>query len=168
MIGFLWHANTSHYQSLESSLVLMGEVQFSSDQSLIHVQLFGTPWTATCQGSLSITNSWSLFRLVSIKSVMLFNHLILWHPLLLLPFIIHSIRVFSNESVICIMWPKYWSFSFSISPSKEYSGLISLGLTSLISLQSKLLSRVFSSTTVQKHQFFSFLNGPNLTSTHNY
>ena len=108
------------------------------------------------QDSLSITNSWSLFRLMSIKSVMPTSHLIFWHPLLLLPSIIPSIRLFSNESVICIMWPKYWSFSFSISPSNEYSGLISLGWTGWISLQSKGLSRVFSNTTVQKHQFFSF------------
>ena len=87
---------------------------------------------------------------LSIKSVMPSNHLILCHPLLLLPSIFPSIRVFSDESVLCIRWPKYWSFSFSISPSNEYSGLISFR----ISLQSKGLSRVFSSTTVQKHQFF--------------
>ena len=168
IIGFLQPANSNYYQFLESSPVLMCEVQFSSDQSLSRVQLFGTPWTATFQDSLSITNSWSLFRLMSIKSVMPSNHLILWHPLLLLPSIIPSIRLFSNESVICIMWPKYWSFSFSISPSNEYSGLISLGLTGLISLQSKLLSRVFSSTTVQKQQFSNFLNSSDLTSTHDY
>ena len=78
-----------------------------------------------CQASLSITNSWSLFKLMSIRSVMPSNHLILCHPLLLLPSIFPSIRVFSNESVLCIRWPKYWSFSFSISPSNEYSGLIS-------------------------------------------
>ena len=126
------------------------------------------PMDCNMQDSLSITNSWSLFRLMSIKSVMPTSHLIFWHPLLLMPSIIPSIRLFSNESVICIMWPKYWSFSFSISPSNEYSGLISLGLTGLISLQSKLLSRVFSSTTVQKQQFSSFLNGSDLTSTHDY
>ena len=84
-----------------------------------------TPWTAAHQASLSITNSWSLLRLMSIKSVVLSNHCILCHPLLLLPSIFPSIRVFSNESVLCIRWPKYWSFSFSISPSNEYSGLIS-------------------------------------------
>ena len=84
-----------------------------------------TPWTAACQASLSITNSWSLLRLMSIESVMLSNHLILCHPLLLLPSIFPSIRVFSNESVLHIRWPKYWSFSFSISLSNEYSGLIS-------------------------------------------
>ena len=95
-----------------------------------------------------------LLKLMSIESVMPSNHLILWYPLLLLPSIFPSIRVFSNESVLCIRWPKYWSFSFSISPSYEYSGLISLGWTGWISLQSKGLSRVFSNITVQKHQFF--------------
>ena len=84
------------------------------------------PWTAACQASLSITNSWSLFKLMSIESVMLTNHLLLCHPLLLLPSIFPSIRVFSNESALGIRWPKYWSFSFSISPSNKYSGLISL------------------------------------------
>ena len=84
-----------------------------------------TPWTAACQDSLSITNSWSLLKLMSIESVMPSNHLILCHLLLLLPSVFPSIRVFFSESVLCIRWPKYWSFSFSISPSKEYSGLIS-------------------------------------------
>ena len=96
-----------------------------SVQSLSRVQLFATQWTATCQASLSITNSRSLFKLMSIKSVMPSNHLILCHPLLLPPSIFPSIRVFSNESVPCIRWPKYWSFSFSTSPSNEYSELIS-------------------------------------------
>ena len=84
-----------------------------------------TPWTAARQASLSITNSWSLLKLMSIESVMPTNHLIFYHPLLLPPSIFPSIRVFSNESVLCIRWPKYWSFSFSIRPSNEYSGLIS-------------------------------------------
>ena len=84
-----------------------------------------TPWTVACQASLFITNSQSLFKLVSVKSVMPSNHLILCHPFLFLPLIFPSIRVFSSESVLCIRWPKYWSFSFSISPSKEHSGLIS-------------------------------------------
>ena len=83
-----------------------------------------TPWTAACQASLSIINSWSLFKFMSIESVMPSNHLSLCHPLLLLPSIFSSIRVFSNESVLSIRWPKYWSFSFSISPSNAYSGLI--------------------------------------------
>ena len=90
-----------------------------------HAQLFVTPWTASHQASLSITNAWSLFKLMSIKSVMPSNHLILCRPLLFLPSVFPSIRVFPNESVLCIRWPKYWSFSFSISPSNEYSGLIS-------------------------------------------
>ena len=100
-------------------------VQFSWVRSLSHVRLFATPWTAARQASLSITNSWSLLKLMPIESVMPSSHLILWCPLLLLPSIFPSIRVFSNESVVHIRWPKYWSFSFNISPSKEYSGLIS-------------------------------------------
>ena len=92
---------------------------------LSHVRLFSTPWTAACQAFLSITNSWSLLKLMSIQSVMPFNHFILCRPLLLLYSIFPSIRVFSNESVLCIKWPKYWNFSFSISPCNEYSGLIS-------------------------------------------
>jgi len=98
---------------------------FSSVQSLSHVRLFVTPWTAAHQASLSITNSWSLLKLMSIESVMPSNHLILCRPLLLLPSIFPTIRVFSNESVLCIRWPKYWSFSFSISLSNECSRLIS-------------------------------------------
>ena len=97
----------------------------SSVQSLSHSQLFVTPWTAAHQSSLSITNSWNLLKLMSIESVMPSNHLILCHPLLLLPSVFPSIRVFSNESVLRIRWPEYWSFSFIISPSNEYSGLIS-------------------------------------------
>jgi len=96
-----------------------------SVQSLSHVQLFATPWTAACQASLSITNARSLLKLMSIESVMPSNHLILCCPLLLLPSVFPSISVFSNESVLRIRWPKYWSFSFSISPSNEYSRLIS-------------------------------------------
>ena len=95
---------------------------FSSVQLLSQVQLFATPWTAALQASLSITNSQSLLKLMSIESVTPSNHLILCHSLLLLPSIFPSIRVFSNESVLCIRRPKYWSFSFSISPSNEYSG----------------------------------------------
>ena len=111
-------------------------------------------WTAARQAALSFTISQSLLRLMSIKSVMPSNHLILCHPLLLLPSIFPSIRVFSNELSLHIGWPKYWSFSFSISPSSEYSGLISFGLTSLISLLSKGLLRAFSSTTFQNYNFF--------------
>ena len=101
-------------------------VLLSSVQSLSHVQLFATPWSAACQAFLSITNSWSSPKPMSIESVMPSNHLILCHPLLLLPSIFPSIRVFSNESVLhWLRWPRYWSFNFSISPSNEYSGLIS-------------------------------------------
>ena len=102
--------------------------QFSSVQSLSCVRLFATPRTAAHQASLSITDSWSLLKLMSIESVMPSNHLILCRPLLLLPSVFPSIRVFSNESIFfffCIRWPEYWSFSFNISPSNEYSGLIS-------------------------------------------
>ena len=113
-----------------------------------------TPWTVTDQAFLSVTNFWSLLKLTSIESVMPSNHLIFCHPLLLPPSIFPRIRAFSNESVLPIRWPWYWSFSFSNSTSNEYSGLISLGWTDWISLQSKGLSRVFSNTTVQKHQFF--------------
>ena len=112
----------------------------SSVQPLSRFLLFATPWTAAHQASLSITNSWSLLKLMSIESVMPSNHLILCHPLLLPPSVFPSIRVFSNESVLHIRRPKYWSFG--ISPSNEYSGLISL--------QSNGLSRVFFSTTVRK------------------
>ena len=129
--------------------------KFSSVQSLSRVRLFVTPWTAARQASLSSTNSRSLPKLMSIESVMPSSHLILCRPLLLLPLSFPSIRVFSNESALRIRWPKYWSFSFSISPSNEHPGLISLGWTGWISLQSRGLSRVFTNSTVQKHQFFS-------------
>ena len=124
--------------------------QAYSVQSLSHVRFFVTPWITAHQASLSITKSGSLSKLTSIESVMPSNHLILCRPLLLLPSIFPSIRVFSYESDLHSRWPEYWSFSFSISPSNECSGW-----TGWISLQSKGLSRVFSNTTVQKHQFFS-------------
>ena len=128
--------------------------QLSSVQLLSHVQLFATTWTAAHQASLSTTNSWSLLKLTSSESVMPSNHLILCRPLLLLISIFPSIRDFSNESVLHIRWPKYWSFSFRNSPSSEYLRLISFRTDWFVFLQSKGLSRVFSSTTVQKHQFF--------------
>ena len=121
--------------------------------SLSRVQLFATPWTAARQASPSFNISQNSFKFMTIESVMPFNHLILCCPLLL-PSIFPSIRGFSGESVLCIRWPKYWNFSFSISPYNEYSRLISFGLTALISLQSKGLARVFSNTTVQKHRLF--------------
>ena len=129
-----------------------------------------TPWTAAWLASLSFTISQSLLKLKSIESVMPYNHFILCCSLLLLPSICPSIRVFSNELAVHIRWPKYWSinFSFSISPSNEYSGLISFRMDWFISLQSKGLSRVFSNTTVQKRQFFGTQSsyGPTLTSIH--
>ena len=103
-----------YYKAMESSV-----------QSLSHVRLFATPWTTAHQAILSITNFQSLLKLMSIELVMSSNHLILCHPLLLLPSIFSSIRVFSNKSALCIKWPKYWSFSFRISPSNDYSRLIS-------------------------------------------
>jgi len=114
----------------------------NSVQWLRHIQLFATPWTAACQTSLSITSSQSLLKLVSIESVMPSNCLFLCHPFLLLPSIFPSIRVFSNESVLHIRWPKYWSFSFIISPSNEYSGLISFKMDwlDLLAVQGTLKS----------------------------
>ena len=132
----------------------MYSLQFSSVQSLSCVRLFATPWTAARQASLSITNSRSSLRLTSIESMMPSSHLILGHPLLLLPPIPPSIRVFSNESTLRMRWPNYWSFSFSIIPSKEIPGLISFRMDWLNLLTVRGLSRVFSNTTVQKHQFF--------------
>ena len=123
-------------------------IQLSTVQSLSRVWLFATSWIAALQASLSITNSLSLLKLMSIELVMPSSHLILCQPLLLLPPIPPSIRVFSNESTLCMRWPKYWSFSFSISPPTNTQGWSPLGWTGWISLQSKGLERVFSSTTV--------------------
>ena len=153
--------------------MLLSSVQFSHSVQFMtqsHARLFTTPWTTTHQASLSITSSWSLFKLMSIKSVMPSNHLLLCHPLLLLSSIFSSIRVFSNESALCIRWPKYWSFSFSISPSNEYSGLISFRIDwfDLLAVQEILKSLI-------QHQFksinslvLSFLYGPILTSIHDH
>ena len=123
-------------------------VQFSSVQSLSHVRLFATPWTAARQAFLSITNSWSSLRLMSIESVMPFSHFILCRPLLLLPPIPHSIRVFSNESTLRMRWPKYWSFSFSISPFNEHPGLISFRMD---------CSSVQLCSSIQLCMFFSYI-----------
>ena len=122
--------------------MLYRSVQFSSVQSLSRVRLFATPWIIACQASLSITNSRSSLRLTSIESVMLSSHLILCHPLLLLPPIHPSIRVFSNESTLRIRWPKYWTFSFSIISSKEIPGLISFRMDwlDLLAVQGTLKS----------------------------
>ena len=135
----------------------MGELLFGgfvAVQLLSCVQLFETPQTAACQAPLSSTLSQGLLKFMSIELVVLCNHLILCRPLLLLPSTFPSIRIFSNESALPIRWTKYWSFGYSNSPSNGCSGLISLGLTGLIFLQSRGHSRVLSSTTVQKHQFF--------------
>ena len=122
-------------------------------QSLNCVWLFETPWTAAYQAYMSFTISQSLLRFMSTESVMLSNHLILCHPFLLLPSVFPSIRVFFNELVLCIRWPKYWSFHFSISPSNEYSGLISLRIDwfDILVVQGTL---VFTTTTIWKHQLF--------------
>ena len=127
---------------------------FSSVQLLSRVQLFVTPWTIACRLPCP-TLSKSLLKLMSIESAMPSNHFILCHPLLLLPSIFPSIRVFSHESVLHIKGPKDWSFSFSISPSNEYSGLISFRMDWLGLLAAKGLSRIFSNTAVKKHQFFA-------------
>ena len=129
--------------------------QFSSVQLLSCVRLFVTPWTAARPNSLSITNSRSLPKLIFIESVMPSNHLILYRPLLLPPSIFPSIRVFSNESALCIRWPKYWTFSFNIGPSDEHPELISFRMNwlDLLAVHGTLKSLL--QTTVQKHQFFN-------------
>ena len=145
---------------------------FSSAQLLSRVQLFATPWTAACQASLTITISRSLLKLMSIDLVMPSNHLILGCPLLLLPSIFPSIRVFSNESVLHIRWPKYGSFSFSISPSNEYSGLISFRMHWLVGSPCSPRDSQESSPTPQFKSInslvLSFLYSPTLTSIHDY
>ena len=138
-------------------LVKALKIKISSVQLLSHVRLFLTPWTAARQAPLSITNSRSLRKLMSIESVISSNHLILC-CLLLLPSIFPSMRVFSNESLLGIRWPKYWSFSFSISPSNEYSGLMFFRVNWLDLLMVQGTLRVFSDTTVQKHQFCAQLS----------
>ena len=146
-------------------------VQFSSFQSLSRVQLFATPWNAACQASLSITNSQSLLKLMSIELVMPSNHLILCHPLLFLPPIPPSIIVFSNESVLPISWPKSWSFSFSISSSSEYSELNSFRIDWLdfLAIQGTLksfLQHHSSKASILWHSAFFVV--PTLTSVHDY
>ena len=142
------------------------EYSVSSVQSLSHVWLFATAWIAACQASLSITNSQSLLKPMSIESVMPSSHLILCCPLLLLPPIPPSIRGFSNESALHIRWPEYWSFSFSISPSNEHPGLISFSMDwlDLLAVQGTLKSLL------QHHTFsvLSFLYSPTLTSIHDH
>ena len=151
---------------------MTGFIPLSSVQSLSHVWLFAILWTAACQASLSITNSWSLLTLMSIESVMPSNHFILCHPLLLLPSIFPSISVFSSESVLHICEstsPKYWSFSFSLSPSNEYSGLIFFRMDWLDLFAVQGDSQESSSTPQFKSitsSVFSILYRPNITSVH--
>ena len=166
------HMSSLHSQSSQISLPYCKTfitVQFSSVQSLSQVRLFATPWTAARQASLSITNSQSLLKLMFNESVMPSNHLILCHPLLLLPSIFPSIRVFCKESVLHIRWPKYWSFSFSISPSNDYSRLIFFRIDwfDLLAVQGTLKSLLqyrFKSI----NSALSFLYSPTLTSIHDY
>ena len=139
-------------------------------QSLSHVRLFVTPWTAARQASLSITSSWSLLKFMSIELVIPSNHLILCCPLFLLPSIFPSIRIFSSESALCIRWPKYWSFNFSISPSNEYSGLISFRIDwfDLLAVQGALESYSALHLESVNPSVLSLLYGPTLTSVHDY
>ena len=143
---------------------------FTSVQSLSCIRLFATPWTAARQASLFIINSQSLLKLMSIESVMPSNHLILCPLLLLLPSIFPSIKIFSNESVLCIRWPKYWSFNFSITPSKEYSGLMSFRIEwfDLFAVQGNLKSLLQPQIKGINSLVLSFLYSPTLTSIHNY
>ena len=138
---FMLYCFQSH-TTFTLQLLYIASVQFNSVQSLSRVWLLATPWTAAHQASLSITNSWSSLKLMSIESVMPSSHLILCHPLLLLPPVPPSIRVFSNESTLCMRWPNYWSFSFSINPSNEHPGLISFRMDwmDLLAVQGTLKS----------------------------
>ena len=145
--------------------------RFSSVQSLSRVRLLVTPWIAACQASLSITNSWTSLKLTSIESMMPSSHLILWHPLLLLPQVPPSIRVFSNESTLCMRWPKYWSFSFSIIPSKEHPGLISFRMDwlDLLAVQGTLKSLLqHHSSKASILKALSFPHSSTLTSIHDH
>ena len=144
-----------YWQDVSTFQLVPPKSQFCSVQSLTHVRLFATPWTVARQASLFITNSRSLLKLMSIESVRPSNHLILCHPLLLPPSIFPSIRVFSNESALHIRWSKYWSFNFNISPSNEYSGLISFRMDwlDLLAVQGTLKSLLQHHSS--KDQFFS-------------
>ena len=143
---------------------------FSSVQSLSHVRLFATPWITACQASLSITNSRSSPRLASIESVMPSNHLILCRPLHLLPPMPPSIKVFSNKSTLLMRWPKYWSFSFSIIPSKEHPGLISFWMDwlALLAVQGTLKSSSTPQFKSINSSVLSLLSDPTLTSIHDH
>ena len=141
-----------------------------SIQLLSHVRLFAHPWTAACQASLSINKSWSLLKLMSIESVMPSNYLILCRPILLPPSIFPSIRIFSNESVLCVRWPKYWSFSFNISPSNEYSRLISFRMDwlDLFAVQETLKSLFLHHSSKASILWCSAFFIVQLTSIHDY
>ena len=154
----------------KQAIAVLENIQFSSVQLLSRVRLFATPWTTAHEASLSITNSWSLLTIMSIELAMPSNHLILCRPLLLLPSIFPSIRVFSNESVLRIRWPNYWSFSFSISPFNEYSGLISfrmdwLDLLVLQGTLKSLLQHHSSKASILQCSAFFIVQ---LTSVHDY
>ena len=167
LISICW---TSYVDLILKVMLFFHSVQFSSVQLLSHVWLFATPWTAAHQVSQSITNSWSSLKLMSIELVMPSNHLILCRPLLHLPSIFPSIRVFSNESVHCIRWPKYWSFSFSISPSNEYSGVISLRIDwlDLLAVQGTLKSLLQHHSSKAAVLRLGYLYGPTFTAIHDY
>ena len=153
LLNALWWPEWEGFQKRGIICIYTRSCTVSSVQSLNRVWLLVIPWTTESQASLSITNFRSLHKLMSIEKVMSSNHLILCHPLLL-PSIFSSIRVFSNELALHIRWPKYCSFSFNISPSMNIQDWFPLRWTGWICFQSKGLSRVFSNTTVQKHQFF--------------
>ena len=164
MVGNRQHLVISH-------CFLVFHHQFSSVQSLSRVRLFATPWTSACQASLSITNSRSSPKPMSIESVMPSSHLILCRPFLLLPPIPPSIRVFSNESTLHIRWPKYWSFGFSISPSREHPGLICFRMNwlDLLAVEGTLKSLLqHHSSKASICLALSFLYSPTLTSIHDY
>ena len=170
-LGLEWVSLDSIYMglvfvSIQPICVFSLECLINSLLLFSHVWLFATPCTVACQASLSLTISWSLLKFMFIALVMLSSHLILWCPLLLLPSVFPSIRDFSNESAVHIRWPKYQSYSFSISPSSKYPGLISLKID-WFDLLSKGLSGVFSSTTVRRHQFFGVLHSL-WSSSHNH
>ena len=149
-----WDKKQRPYSESQQTKKMMDSVHLS------HVQLFAASWTTAHQASLSITNSWSLLKLMSIESVMPSNHLILCHPLIFLPSIFPSIRVFSSVSVLLIRWSKYWSFSFSINPSNDHPGMIPLELTGLINQESSPTPQFRSINSL----VLSFLYGPTLTS----
>ena len=165
------HKSANHKTITNSwVLTLSGTVQFSSVQLLSRVWLFATPWIAARQASLSITNSRSSLRFTSIESVMPSSHLILCHPLLVLPPIPPNIKVFSNESTLRMRWPKYWRFSFSIIPSKEIPGLISFGMDwlDLLVVQGTLESSPTPQFKSINSSVLSLLHSPTLTSIHDY